>query len=347
MPLPSPYLSIEEKQMRSARVGSQQWEFERIFRVITREDQPPLGPIAAIQCPGIPALGTAYRDFNSNEYVPWALLFDYDAQPVNNQYQWDIVCKYSTLERSPRNGGGLQSPPTPGMPNTGGGGSNPDDPTQLLPKVRTGVEIVKVPYVYDPQGLARYKNRNNQTLGGNFNFSRFANTAGDRFAVSATVDIPLRTYQISLYYTLDRNPSTLGMTVNNADWDGFGARKLLCKFWNTSRERFGTSWYWLHNYEFVYDPYFLHTFTILNSGFRQLQNPLNANMPDTFPRKLIDIQTTNGVRTSVEWPLDFRGKVIEDPGFDQSNLIWAEFNKYPSSNFNGLPFTLSEFGLQP
>lgn len=344
MPLPSPYLSIEEKQMRSARVGSQQWEFERIFRVITREDQPPLGPIAAIQCPGIPALGTAYRDFISNEYVPWALLFDYDAQPVNNQYQWDIVCKYSTLERSPRNGGGLQSPPTPGMPNTGGGGSNPDDPTQLLPKVRTGVEVVKIPYFKDPQGLARFKDKDDGTLA-NFNFSRYMNTAGDRFSAGATLDYPMRTYLVSLYYTADRSPATHGYSVNNADWDGFTARTLLCKTWTTSRERFGTSWYWLHNFEFVYDPVYKHTFTLLNSGFRQLQTPIGANFPDNFPRKLIDIQTGPGIRTAVEWPLDFNGRMIDNPGNNQSNFIWAEFNKFKSSNFSTLPFTLTEFGL--
>lgn len=344
MPLPNAtHQSCCEIKGRTARLSFGEWTFQRKFRVITLAAQPPRGPIWATQCEGIPPYFSSYVDFSTGELVPNALLHEYVPEETGNVREWIINCEYSTNLPTAPNSGGLQSPNTPNQPGGGGGGggsSNPNDPTQLLPKLSRSVEIAKVPYKFDPQDDAVFKDANGNLLMGGFRFSRFCNTAGENYAAGAFLELPLQSYNVGIYYATDADPTTHSSTVNNGLWSGKVGGSWLCKPWTTSREKFGSTWYWLRNYSFVYDPIFFHRFTVLNAGFRQLENPVAPNNAFTA-RKLIDIVTgTPAVRTSVEWPLNLFGQPIIDPGQGGANLIYGQFNKFPKSNFStiGAPF---------
>jgi hypothetical protein len=343
MALPPQYESICELPNRPARLGLQEWSFTRRFRVITAGSLPPLGPAAATSCPGIPPYGASYVDFISNETVPTATLIDYEPEPQSNPREWIISCIYSTRQLAPSNTGGLQSPPSPSKPG-GSGSSNPDDPTQLLPKVSVGSETIRIPYRFDPQGAGRFKDANENTLPGGFPIVRYANSACESFASGASFEIALETFSISVYRTTYTNYTTINNTVNQNKWGTFPSRTQLLKPIRQSRELFGGTWYWLNQYDFVYDPFFFHTFTVLNAGFREITNPLG---PLTVAARTLRDITNNGVRTSVEWPLNMSGQKIMDPGANGQNLIYVEFNKHRASTFSAplIPFTLSDFGI--
>lgn len=348
MPLPPPWESVCELKPLPAQIGLQEWRFSRRFRVITLESLPPLGPIVVTSAPGIPPFGSAYIDFASNELVPSAILVNYGTEiEGGNPREWVVTCEYSTQQNQPVNSGGLQSPPSPRSP-SGGGGSSPDDPTQFLPKVSVGAEIIRIPYRFDPQFNnvdqgGRFTDANRNTIAGGFPIGKYANTTGESFAAGASYEIALETYRVALYRTDYVSYNDINNCVNSIPWDGFDSRTVLVKPVNQSRERFGLSWYWLHSFDLVYDPYFMHTFTVLNAGFRELTNPLGPLQVGV--RNLRDI-TNAGVRTSVEWPLNASGQKITDPGANGANLIYAEFNKHPSQDFlTRLPFLLSDYGI--
>lgn len=351
MPLPPPWESVCELKPLPAQIGLQEWRFSRRFRVITLESLPPLGPIVVTSAPGIPPFGSAYIDFASNELVPAAILVNYGTEiEAGNPREWVVTCEYSTQQNQPVNAGGLQSPPSPRSP-SGGGGSSPDDPTQFLPKVSVGAEIIRIPYRGDPQadGVTRggrFKTADGTTIGGAFYFPLryYVNSACESFAASASFEIALDTYHVSIYRNDYYDYSYVNNRVNLVEWDGIRERSLLLKPVRQSRERFGSSWYWLHSFDFVYDPVFFHTFTVLNAGFREVETavaPLND-----VPRELIDIKDEKGVRTSVEWPLNKDGKKILDPGPEGGNLIYVEFNKNKAEDFGPrIPFLLSDYGI--
>lgn len=344
MALPLPWISCEELPKRTARFGLQEWQIPRRFRVITSPDEPIPGPAVVTACPDIPALGTPYVDFSTQEIIPGAILIDYDAEEQSHPREWIVTCLYSTQQPAPVNGGGLQSGPTPSRPGGSGGGSgtNPDDPTQLLPKVSTGYEIVRIPYRKDPQAAARWTFSNGVPLLGLF--ENYANSAGERFAAGTSYEIAIETFSVSMYLADWTNYDAVNNAVNFAEWDGFEPRSMLLKPVRQTRERFGSQWFWLNQFEFVYDPRFFHTFSVLNAGFRELTNPLAAGA--TGPRVLRDI-TINGQKTSVEWPLEINGQKITDPGADGVDLVYAEFNKYRASSVFDpvIPFVLSDFGI--
>lgn len=342
--LPIPYESICELPGRTASFGLQQWQIPRRFRVITGLAYPIPGPALIVACPGIPSLGSPYRDFSNGESIPGALLVDYQADETSNPREWIVTCLYSTQQLAPTNAGGLQSPPSPSRPQGGAGGTSPDDPTQLLPRVSTGTEIIRVPYFEDPQGNARFKTANGSSIAGATGISRYCNSAGEKFAAGATREIALETFSVSLYLPEWTNYDAVNNSVNFDEWDGRPARSMLLKPVQQTRERFGLSWFWLNKFDLVYDPLFFHTFTVLNAGFREITNPLQPLNPAA--RALRDI-TVNGQKTQVEWPLGILGQKITDPGANGSNLIYAEFNKYRASSVFDpvIPFYLSDFGI--
>lgn len=340
------HTGIEELPSRKAKLSATEWTFGRRFRVYTRYDIAPIGPILAITCPGIPAYYSSYEDFTTGETVPNALMTEYIPEPQPNPREWIIECSYTTNLPRPNNGGGLNSPNSPSHPS--GGSSNPDDPTQLLPKLSKSVEVLKVPYKFDPQDDAHFVDATGSILGGGFSFSRYCNTAGENFAAGAVIEIPLPVFNVSIYYADDADVTIHSNSVNDATWSGKPACSWLCKPWTTSREKFANNWYWLRNYSFVLDTIFYHRFTVLNAGFRQLENPVAFNN-NISVRKLVDIYTgTPLARTSVEWPLGSTGQIITDPGRDGSNLVYARFNRTRKSNFSTIgspaPFTLNQTG---
>ena len=342
--LPLPWISCCELPKRSGKFGSQEWQLTRRFRVITSPDEPIPGPAVVTACPDIPVLFSSYVDFSTQELIPNAILVDYDAEEQGHPREWIVTCLYSTQQPAPANAGGLQSGPTPSRPGGSGGGSgtNPDDPTQLLPKVSTGSEIIRIPYRKDPQGKARWTFSNGVPIIGEF--ENYTNSAGERFASGTSFEIALESFHVSLYRAEYNRYRVINNRVNFEPWDGFDARTMLLKPVRQTRERFGNRWFWLNQFDFIYDPDFFHTFTQLNAGFRELTTPLVAGEPGV--RKLRDI-TINGQKTSVEWGLDLNGQKILDPGPNGEELVYAEFNKYKaSSEFESrIPFKLSDFGI--
>lgn len=346
MPLSAYHEYIEEVRPPAASIGFEEWTLYRKFRVVGRADVPPLSDVMLVSCPGVPPLGSTYVDFASHATVPNAFLIDYNVEQSPNVREGLVTCVYSTRPPTTRNAGGLQTPVgTAGNPNQpGGGSSNPADLTQLLPKVSKGVEIVRVPYKYDPQDAAFYTDAAGNILAGGFLFSRYSNTTGENFAAGAVQEIAMPVYRVSLYKLTDRDTTLNGNSVNSALWDSYPAKSLYNKPETTSRELVAGNYFWLWNFEIVYDPIFFHRFRNLNAGFRELASPVAVNN-NISTRTLQDI-ILNGQKTTVEVPLNINGQKITDPGRDGANLIFANFNKYDATDFTTLPFTLSQFGFE-
>lgn len=341
MPIDATFDSICELPGPPPTIGTDgDRTYTRLFRVITRSDVNPIGPLSACYCPGLPALLSTYADYNSTETDPLALLRNYqpDRHPADVR-QFIITCNYDTTRPQPANSGGLQGPAVPSKPGTGGGSS--DDPTKLLPRLRTGVEIVQLPFKFDQQSAGAIVDADGVVINAD-NLTRFCNTAGENFAAGVSYPYAMRSYSVSFYRADDSSPVNLGNTVNNATWGLASAKTMLCKPWTTSLEYFGVTGFWLYNFEFVYDPLFLHRFTVLNAGFRELVDPVPfyQGVADGV-RQLKDIKIAdqNGVltRTSVEWPLNRNGQAIRDPGLNGQNLLYYRANKYPTGNFANLP----------
>lgn len=349
MPLSQFHEHMEELRADPASFPLEEWSLNRKFRVIGRVSVPPLDDILAVACPGIPQYGTPYINPFTGTTVPNAFLVSYEVEHTPNMRESTVKCLYSTRLPQPRNQGGLVSPVGQGQQQgqPSGGSSNPADLTQLLPKVSKGVEIIRLPYKEDPQGKAFYTDADGNRVppdNPNFTFKRFCNTTGENFAAGVTTEVALPTYRISMYKLVDRDPFLNGNSVNNAVWDGLEAFTVYNKPETTSRELVSGFFFWLWNFELVYDPLFYHQYKILNAGFRQLSG--NGRRADLFgARELEEIVMPNGDKPSVEVPLGFTGKAIFDPGKDGENLLFANFNKYDTTDFTTIPFKLTDFGF--
>lgn len=346
MPISSYHDHIEELRPGPPSFGLEEWNLTRRFRVIGRSEIPPIDGTMATACPGIPPFYSSYFDFSANVTIPNAILVGYEADPQENAREWIITCRYSTRLPATQNAGGLQTPSTASQ-SPQSGSSNPADLTQLLPRLSKSVETIKLPYKFDPQDDAFFTNSdggilpvNNQT----FRLRRFCNSTGENFAAGASIDYNLTVYRVSFYKTYDVNVYEHGGCVNENVWDEYDAKSIYCKPPTSSRELVANNLFWLWNYELVWDPIYLHRFTLLNAGFRELKNALRVDQNGV--RELQDIiLPTSATKTSVEVPLDINGKAIYDPGIDGGNLVFCNFNKYPTADFSTMPFTLSALGF--
>lgn len=235
-------------------------EYTRIFEVETSD--PLVGPLAVRLATGIPHIGDTYsnlpignplREFDNGAFVN-NIAVDEIAESAG--IAWKVTVKYG-----------------PWNPATFG-----NDPTLWPLRVTFGGERTERVCDFDKDGTP------------------IRNSTGDRFGDPVTVDDHISTLAITrneLVSTFDPGlASDFSDTINNATWNGFGARMCKMGLITTSEEKFDSNaqvWYYTVSYPVSIGrkPW---TRDILDAGFNELDsygaNPkpiMNAGQPISDP----------------------------------------------------------------